>query len=116
MLTDQQRRALDFIAGRERDIGVCPSHEEIATALALKATSKGRVNVIINELVEKGRLRRMAGKHRALEVIPQELPGATQAVHTPTVPLVHPGPEAQFFVVWKEPGEDMRLVPMEGKP
>lgn len=73
MLTRQQRetrqkQALDFIAGRlDATGGVSPSYDEIAEALCMK--SKSSVSRVIDQLIQRGQLRRLSSGARALEVL-----------------------------------------------
>lgn len=103
MLTERQKRIKDFIVGYgARTGGACPSYQEIADFLHLK--SKGNVNRFVRALEERGQLRRMPGRRRALEVIS---PSRPQVI--PTVSY----PDAQMFV-WDD--EAKALKPMERKP
>ena len=68
MLTPRQAELLAFLrdyATAHR--GVMPSYGEICAALGLR--SKGRVSVLLDRLVERGHLRRLPGRARALELI-----------------------------------------------
>jgi DNA-binding MarR family transcriptional regulator len=66
-VTKQQLKALDFIDRQTRESGgVCPSNREIAEGIGL---SLGATNKLIAQLVQRGRLRRMANRHRTLEVV-----------------------------------------------
>lgn len=68
MLTRRQKAAFDFICAETvRNGGVSPSYAEIAGALGLKARS-GACGVI-EDLIQRGFIRRIPGKHRAIEVI-----------------------------------------------
>jgi repressor LexA len=69
MLTVKQRDVLAYIGGRIQASGISPSYQEIADALKIR--SKGNVSNIIKRLVERGKLRRMENKWRALEVVEQ---------------------------------------------
>jgi repressor LexA len=69
MLTVKQRDVLAYIGGRIQASGISPSYQEIADALKIR--SKGNVSNIIKRLVERGQLRRMENKWRALEVVEQ---------------------------------------------
>ena len=67
MLTQRQHQLLQFIHGYLRDHGVPPSFEEMRAALRLK--SKSGIHRLITGLVERGYIRRLPYRARALEVI-----------------------------------------------
>jgi repressor LexA len=67
MLTKKQHELICFIADRLNETGVSPSFEEMKDALDLK--SKSGVHRLISALEERGFLRRLANRARALEVI-----------------------------------------------
>lgn len=67
MLTQKQKELLLFIHGRMQDDGVPPSFDEMRAALELK--SKSGIHRLITALVERGFIRRLAHRARAIEVI-----------------------------------------------
>jgi repressor LexA len=67
MLTRKQHELICFIADRLNDTGVSPSFEEMKEALDLK--SKSGVHRLISALEERGFIRRLANRARALEVL-----------------------------------------------
>ena len=67
MLTAKQRELLIFIDGRLKEDGVSPSFDEMREALDLK--SKSGVHRLISALEERGFIRRLPNRARALEVI-----------------------------------------------
>lgn len=67
MLTARHRAVLRVIMERQAQDGVCPSYQEISDMADLK--SKGRVNAIVRQLEQRGYIRRMEGRARAMEVI-----------------------------------------------
>jgi repressor LexA len=67
MLTRKQHELLTFIQTRLEDSGISPSFEEMKEALDLK--SKSGVHRLISALEERGFIRRLANRARALEVI-----------------------------------------------
>ncbi|GGD92927.1 LexA repressor [Tsuneonella deserti] len=69
MLTAKQRELLKFITIRLEESGVSPSFEEMKEALDLK--SKSGVHRLISALEERGFIRRLPNRARALEVIRQ---------------------------------------------
>ena len=66
-MTSRQLQCLRFIESYLAENGVAPTHREIAAYMNIK--SKGRVNVIIAALIQRGALRKIKGAHRALEVV-----------------------------------------------
>jgi repressor LexA len=67
MLTKKQKNLLLFINKKLRSSGVSPSYEEMKESLNLK--SKSGIHRLISALEERGFIRRLAHKARALEVI-----------------------------------------------
>ena len=67
MLTKKQKNLLLFINKKLRASGVSPSYEEMKDSLNLK--SKSGIHRLISALEERGFLRRLPHKARALEVI-----------------------------------------------
>jgi repressor LexA len=67
MLTRKQHELLLFINRRLSDGGVSPSFEEMKDALSLK--SKSGIHRLISGLEERGFIRRLAHRARALEVV-----------------------------------------------
>jgi len=67
MLTKKQRNLLLFINKKLRASGVSPSYEEMKQSLNLK--SKSGIHRLISALEERGFIRRLPHKARALEVI-----------------------------------------------
>ena len=67
MLTKKQKNLLMFINKKLRSSGVSPSYEEMKLSLNLK--SKSGIHRLISALEERGFIRRLAHKARALEVV-----------------------------------------------
>ena len=67
MLTRKQHELLIYIQERLQETGVSPSFEEMKEALALK--SKSGVHRLISALEERGFIRRLPNRARALEVL-----------------------------------------------
>jgi repressor LexA len=67
MLTKKQRNLLLFINKKIRSTGVSPSYEEMKNSLNLK--SKSGIHRLISALQERGFIKRLAHKARALEVL-----------------------------------------------
>lgn len=91
MLTKKQYELLMFIHERMKESGIPPSFDEMREALDLK--SKSGIHRLVNALEERGFLRRLPNRARALEVVrlpegraPSLAPSRTkQAGFTPTV-------------------------------
>jgi repressor LexA len=89
MLTRKQHELLSYINTRLSESGVSPSFEEMKAALDLK--SKSGVHRLISALEERGFIRRLPNRARALEVV--KLPDARPSVPTPAntnTPIVPP--------------------------
>tara|TARA_B100002019_G_scaffold287024_1_gene298373 strand:+ start:691 stop:1371 length:681 start_codon:yes stop_codon:yes gene_type:complete len=67
MLTKKQKELLTYIQNFQSKSGVTPSYEEMKSALSLK--SKSGIHRLILALEERGFVKRLAHKARALEVI-----------------------------------------------
>ncbi|MEN2976122.1 transcriptional repressor LexA [Tistrella bauzanensis] len=88
MLTRKQHELLRFILDRVRATGVAPSFEEMKDALDLK--SKSGIHRLILGLEERGFIRRLAHRARAIEVI--RLPdGAAFQMPGDVLPGAHHG-------------------------
>ena len=77
MLTPKQHNLLVYIDNFIKETGHSPSFEEMKEAVGLK--SKSGIHALINALEERGFIRKLAHKARALEVLkmpqpPRELP------------------------------------------
>ena len=67
MLTEKQKELLVFINARLQETGVPPSFDEMKEALALQ--SKSGVHRLIIALEERGFIRRLPHRARAIEII-----------------------------------------------
>lgn len=67
MLTKKQRELLMFIYERVRETGVSPSFDEMKEALGLK--SKSGIHRLITALEERGFIKRLAHRARAVEIL-----------------------------------------------
>ena len=82
MLTRKQHELLLFIHHRISETGISPSFDEMKEALNL--ASKSGVHRLVTALEERGFIRRLAHRARALEVV--KLPDGFQAKATPSLP------------------------------
>ena len=85
MLTKKQLDLLDFIHKRVQRDGVPPSFDEMKEALDLR--SKSGIHRLITALEERGFIRRLAHRARAIEIVklPETLGGETQGGFSPRV-------------------------------
>ncbi|WIM09281.1 hypothetical protein [Enhydrobacter sp.] len=111
MLTPRQAELLAFLrAYAAAHGGVMPSHDEITVALGLR--SKARVSAVIDRLVERGFLRRLPRRARALELIDRTMAGA-EALERAAARLIEergPGATAVLLIELAR-----RLTPAEGR-
>ena len=86
MLTKKQHELLLFINKRLAESGICPSFDEMKEALGLK--SKSGVHRLITGLEERGFIRRLAHRARALEVarLPENMAPAAAPKEAPARP------------------------------
>lgn len=113
MLTRKQHELLTFIQTRLEDSGISPSFEEMKEALDLK--SKSGVHRLISALEERGFIRRLPNRARALEVIRDSDAGgakptsrAAAAAPSALAPLRSPAPA-------REPANDVIEIPLHGR-
>ena len=113
MLTAKQHELIRFIQERLEDTGISPSFEEMKEALDLK--SKSGVHRLISALEERGFIRRLPNRARALEVI--KLP--EDSVTSPSRP---PKPANETVLASHaasspspEPANDIIDVPLHGR-
>jgi repressor LexA len=102
MLTAKQRELLLFIDARLKQDGVSPSFDEMREALDLK--SKSGVHRLISALEERGFIRRLPNRARALEVLklPETAPATTATV-------------TQLRPVAPAPANDTMEIPLHGR-
>jgi repressor LexA len=111
MLTAKQRELIVFIQQRLEETGISPSFEEMKEALDLK--SKSGVHRLISALEERGFLRRLPNRARALEVIRE--PGdatpvrSAAAAGSNVVQMPAPAPRQP------EPANDVIELPLHGR-
>ena len=106
MLTAKQHELLLFIHRRLEDSGISPSFEEMKEALDLK--SKSGVHRLISALEERGFIKRLANRARALEVV--KLPENMGAKGAEAVAKVTTPPSSQ-----PEPANDVIEIPLHGR-
>ena len=122
MLTRKQHELLTFIQTRLEDSGISPSFEEMKDALDLK--SKSGVHRLISALEERGFIRRLPNRARALEVLRQPdssvLRPATRAPansnpanNNQTGNVVQAAMRAQPSR--PEPANDVIVIPLHGR-
>ncbi len=112
MLTAKQHELIRFIQERLEETGISPSFEEMKEALDLK--SKSGVHRLISALEERGFIRRLPNRARALEVIKQPedstpAPRASAAADSNVVQMAKPKPAAP------EPANDVIQIPLHGR-
>jgi repressor LexA len=108
MLTAKQHELLLYIQRKLEETGISPSFEEMKDALDLK--SKSGVHRLISALEERGFLRRLPNRARALEVLRQpENVAAKAAAANDTVVQLTP-PKAR-----PEPANDVIEIPLHGR-
>ena len=80
MFTAQQLRALTYVSNQVRETGVAPSFDEIREHLGLK--SKSGVHRLLTALEERGAIRRLPNRARAVEIrrLPESLANADRPV------------------------------------
>ena len=111
MLTAKQHELIQFIQQRLEETGISPSFEEMKEALDLK--SKSGVHRLISALEERGFIRRLPNRARALEVIkqPEDATPAPRASAADVVPLQ---PKAAAPSV-PEAANDVIEIPLHGR-
>jgi len=111
MLTAKQRELIVFIQQRLEETGISPSFEEMKEALDLK--SKSGVHRLISALEERGFLRRLPNRARALEVIrePGDTTPARAAAPAGDNVVAMPAPAARQ----PEAANDVIELPLHGR-
>jgi repressor LexA len=108
MLTAKQHELLHFIQQRLDASGISPSFEEMKEALGLK--SKSGIHRLISALEERGFLRRLPNRARALEVLKVPEAAKSQVRNDNVVPLRKPAPSLKPIAA-----NDIIEVPLHGK-
>ncbi|MEO7602544.1 MAG: transcriptional repressor LexA [Sphingomicrobium sp.] len=104
MLTAKQRELLLFIDERLKSNGISPSFDEMREALDLK--SKSGVHRLISALEERGFIRRLPNRARALEVV--KMPEVRASNVTSLLP-------AQETARTPAPANDSIDIPLHGR-
>ncbi|UIP05705.1 transcriptional repressor LexA [Erythrobacter sp. SDW2] len=109
MLTAKQHELIRFIQQKLEDTGISPSFEEMKEALDLK--SKSGVHRLISALEERGFIRRLPNRARALEVLkqPEDAVGGGKPVND-IVGARMAAPKAAL-----QPANDIIEVPLHGR-
>jgi repressor LexA len=110
MLTAKQHELLRFIQRKLEETGISPSFEEMKDALDLR--SKSGVHRLISALEERGFIRRLPNRARALEVLrqPENVTAAARPAPTNDTVVQMPPPRAR-----PEPANDVIEIPLHGK-
>jgi repressor LexA len=100
MLTQKQKDLLMLIDARVKAVGVPPSYDEMKDALGL--ASKSGIHRLISALEERGFIRRLPNKARALEVLklPEDMQGKAVSFDDKSTPA---------------PANDGTAIPFVGK-
>jgi repressor LexA len=100
MLTQKQKDLLMLIDARVKAVGVPPSYDEMKDALGL--ASKSGIHRLISALEERGFIRRLPNKARALEVLklPEDMQGKAVSFEDKYAPV---------------PANDGTAIPFVGK-
>ena len=108
MLTRKQHELICFISDRLEETGVSPSFEEMKDALDLK--SKSGVHRLISALEERGFIRRLPNRARALEIL--RMPERGEVVKLPKkAPAAQPPQQAPL----PTPANDVIEIPLHGR-
>ena len=108
MLTKKQKNLLLYINKKLRSSGISPSYEEMKVSLNLK--SKSGIHRLISALEERGFLRRLPHKARALEVIKLPETASANDIYNNFSPSVIKG-----GLDIKNPNIDDTEIPVLGK-
>jgi repressor LexA len=109
MLTAKQHELIRFIQQRLEETGISPSFEEMKEALDLK--SKSGVHRLISALEERGFLRRLPNRARALEVVRQPEDVTPSRGSGKVVSLTPPAPRASV----PDAANDVIELPLHGR-
>jgi repressor LexA len=109
MLTRKQHELIRYIQAKLEETGVSPSFEEMKEALDLK--SKSGVHRLISALEERGFIRRLPNRARALEVLkqPEDVTSKAPLRADNVVAMKRPEPARPA------PANDVIEIPLHGK-
>ena len=113
MLTRKQHELIRFIQIRLEETGISPSFEEMKEALDLK--SKSGVHRLISALEERGFIRRLPNRARALEVLRQPEDITTKASKPVAANSNTASPPLRAPAARPEPANDVIEIPMHGR-
>jgi repressor LexA len=114
MLTRKQHELLTFIQTRLEKSGISPSFEEMKEALDLK--SKSGVHRLISALEERGFIRRLPNRARALEVIRESDLGTPKAEQRAATTAAAPSLTAMRSPApARTPANDVIEIPLHGR-
>src|SRR5579864_1076104 len=118
VLTRKQHELLCFINERLNESGVSPSFEEMKEALDLK--SKSGVHRLISALEERGFIRRLPNRARALEVLrqPEDVLNAGAGAMPQSRALANNNTALtamKSFTPRSEPANDIIELPLHGR-
>lgn len=113
MLTRKQHELLRFIQVRLEETGISPSFEEMKDALDLK--SKSGVHRLISALEERGFIRRLPNRARALEVIRQPEDVTTKAAPPQAENSSQSVPPMRAPSAMPAPANDVIEIPLHGR-
>lgn len=103
MLTRKQRDLLLYIQNHMQESDIAPSFDEMKDAIGLK--SKSGIHRLISALEERGYIRRLQHRARAIEII--------RPVEESTVPPMGNSAPAPANTSFDE--SDMRMIPLHGR-
>ncbi|EAQ30263.1 LexA repressor [Erythrobacter sp. NAP1] len=117
MLTAKQHELIRFIQQRLEETGISPSFEEMKEALDLK--SKSGVHRLISALEERGFIRRLPNRARALEVIkvPEDAVTSPRSQAAPAALAANEAVASASSVMARapEPANDVIEIPLHGR-
>ncbi len=112
MLTRKQHELIRFIQARLEETGVSPSFEEMKDALDLR--SKSGVHRLISALEERGFIRRLPNRARALEVLrqPDDVSARVPATPKAVAPIQ---PQTRAPAAPPPAANDVIEIPLHGR-
>lgn len=115
MLTAKQHELIRFIQQRLEETGISPSFEEMKEALDLK--SKSGVHRLISALEERGFIRRLPNRARALEVLrqPEDSTPAVRGAKADNVVDLQSAAAARAERMAPQPANDVIEIPLHGR-